>query len=73
MRGCNVLRKGRKRNSTEEVYHLLDRIARSHKLVCRTVFAGEVLGAVAAADDLLAMALSLHEIQEGPEDNADRK
>ena len=54
----------------EVIYHLLDGIARSHEHVCRTVCAGEVLAAVAAVDELIASALSLHDMREGPETNA---
>ena len=72
IRGSNLLRLGVKENG-EKVYHLLDGVSRSHKLVCRGVFASEVLGAVAAADDLIAMAFTLREAAEGPEDSAEQK
>ena len=62
-----------KLGTREVIYHLLDGIARSHKHVCRTVFAGEVMAAVAAADDLIATSLSLHETLEGPAPSADAK
>ena len=49
------------------MWHLLDGISRSHKLVTRTVFSSETLAAVAAADDLICMSLTLHEITHGPQ------
>ena len=60
------MRMGRCRKSGKEICHLLDAVARSHKLVCRSSFGSELLAACGAADGLQAFVLTLHEMLRGP-------
>jgi hypothetical protein len=48
------------------VYHLLDSQCRGHKHVTRCSFSSETRAAVVAADELIAMSLTLHEVKQGP-------
>ena len=66
IRGANFMRIGRDRRSSELVRHLLDSQCRSHKTVTRSTFSSETLAAVGAADELMPMALTLHEVYCGP-------
>ena len=56
------MRVGKDRNGNR-VYHLLTSECRSHKHVVRSTFAAELRAATAAADDLICMALTLHELK----------
>ena len=71
MRGAVHLRMGKSRQDGHECCHLLNAVARSHKLVCRSSFGSELLAACGAADGLSAYLLTLHEMQHGPA-SADR-
>ena len=66
MRGAACMRMGRCRKTGKEICHLLDAVARSHKLVCRSSFGSELLAACGAADGLQAFILTLHEMLRGP-------
>ena len=70
IRGANFMRAGTDRHG-KRVYHLLDSQCRSHKHVVRSTFAAELRAATAAADDLICMSLTLHELKqpEGPADS----
>ena len=59
------MRRGKSLDGKRNIYHLMEGLSKSHKLVCRNVFASEVLAFSATADDLMAMALTLHEIHFG--------
>ena len=60
------MRAGIERSTGRKVWHLLDSVCRSHKLVTRNTFSSELLAVVAAADDLMPLALTLHEVTAGP-------
>ena len=66
MRGANYLRRGRRRSDKTTVWHLLTSECKSHKLITRSSFSSEVLAAVAAADGMIPILMTLHELQTGP-------
>ena len=66
MRGANYLRKGQATPSGEHVWHLLQSECKSHKLVTRSTFSSETLAAVGAADTLIMLLVTMHELQTGP-------
>ncbi len=66
MKGANFIREGKARNGGSIVYHLLDVSCGGHKLVTRSTFASELFAAVSAADSLIPLATSLHELKCGP-------
>ena len=65
IRGANMKRHGLNKRR-ELIYHYLDSQCRSHKHVTRDSFSSEVRAVVVAADDLLCLALTLHELKYGP-------
>ena len=50
----------------EPVAHLIESVCRSHKLVTRSTYAAELLGAAAGCDDALPVLVTLHEFVKGP-------
>ena len=66
IRGTNFVRGGTRRGGGQKVWHLLDSQRRSHKHVTRCSFSSETRAAVVAADEQIALAVSLHEIAVGP-------
>ena len=48
------------------MWHLLHSECKSHKLVTRSTFSSETLAAVSAADTLIMLLFTMHEIQVGP-------
>ncbi|CAE8594372.1 unnamed protein product [Polarella glacialis] len=66
IRGANIMRKGVERCSGDVVYHLVESQCQSHKHVTRSTFSAETLAAVAAADSLIPVGLTFHEIVHGP-------
>ena len=66
IRGANFMRCGYDRKSGEQIFHLLESQCRSHKHVTRSTFSSETLAAVAAADNLIPLCLTLQEIACGP-------
>ena len=60
------MRHGYSINGNRLVYHLLDSQCRGHKHVTRCSFSSETRAAVVAADELIAMSLTLHEVKQGP-------
>ena len=65
IRGANFLRVGKDLNGLE-VFHLIESQCRSHKHVTRSTFSSETLAAVAAADYLIPLTLTLQEVVYGP-------
>ena len=65
IRGANFLRHGTCLKDGSPVIHLLDSQCRSHKHVTRCSFSAETRAAVIAADEILALATSLHEVTFG--------
>ena len=65
MRGANYMRRGTDK-SGQKVWHLLQSECKSHKLVTRSTFSSETLAAVGAADTLIMMLFTMHELQAGP-------
>jgi hypothetical protein len=65
IRGANFLRQGISLKDGSPVIHLLDSQCRSHKHVTRCSFSSETRAAVIAADETLALAMSLHEVRFG--------
>ena len=63
MRGANYLRKGTSPTTGETVWRLLQSECKSHKLVTRSGFSSELLAAVAAADSLFPLLLTMEELQ----------
>ena len=66
MKGANFMREGKARGSGEVVYHLLEIACGGHKLVTRSTFASELFAAVSAADTMIPLASTLHELAMGP-------
>ena len=66
MKGANFIRVGCNRLTGEIVHHLLDVICGGHKFVKRSTFASELFAGVAAADSLIPLATTLHELATGP-------
>ena len=73
IRGANFMRAGRERGTGRTVWHLLDGQCRSHKLVTRNSFSSETLAVVAASDDLIVLALTMHELVVGPASAAETR
>ena len=65
IRGANFMRSGTSRDSGKGIYHLIDSQCKSHKHVTRSSFSSEVRAAVSAIDELIPMALTLHEFGVG--------
>ena len=65
IRGLNLVRKGKELTSGRTVWHLLESQCRSHKLVTRNTFSSETLAVAAGIDELLPLALTLHEVTSG--------
>ena len=66
IRGANFARAGTARTNKQPIWHLIDSQCKGHKHVTRSSFASEVRAAVAAADEILPLALTLHELKAGP-------
>ena len=71
IRGANIIRFGQgptpgNNTSAPDVVHLLESVCRSHKHVTRSTFSRETLAAVAAADSMIPIAMTLHEVACGP-------
>ena len=65
IRGANYMRHGWSRKTNKLIFHLLDAQCRSHKHVTRCSFSSETRAAVVSADELMPMAMTLHEITFG--------
>ena len=65
IRGANFLRHGKALKDGKPVAHLLDSQCRGHKHVTRCSFSSETRAAVVAADALMPMAMTLHEMTYG--------
>ena len=68
MEGASFLREGRPRGSgttSGTVYHLLEIACGGHKFVTRSTFASELFAAVNAADTLVPLATTFHELATG--------
>ena len=65
MRGANYMRRGTDKDG-QTVWHLLQSECKSHKLVTRSTFSSETLAAVGAADTLIMLLFTMHELQTGP-------
>ena len=65
IRGANFLRSGKSRATGQKVYHLVETSCKGHKHVTRDSFSSETRAAVIAADELMTIALTLHELTFG--------
>ena len=66
IRGANLLRHGTCLKDGLPAIHMLDSQCRSHKHVTRCSFSAETRAAVISADEVLALAMTLHEVRFGP-------
>jgi hypothetical protein len=64
MRGANFMREGISATN-EVVYHLIEATAQSHKLVVRSTFGAELFASTAAADSLIPLLVTMHELRNG--------
>jgi hypothetical protein len=73
MRGAVHLRTGKCRKTGDDVHHLVQTECKSLKLVTRSSFSSETLGATGALDTLWPLALTLHELKVGTVTAAEAK
>ena len=66
LRGINVLRVGQPTDLSWHPAHFIDVIVGSVKVMARSTFAVETFGVIDGANSGICMALTLHEISEGP-------
>ena len=65
MKGTNFMRRGIDRNTGDEVWHLLEGTAQSHKNVVRSTFGAELFAITSAADNLIPLLVTLEEFASG--------
>jgi len=65
MRGLNVLRRGIRRDLSGEAIHLLENIARTHKLTIRSSYGAEALAAAHGFDDAYPTIVTISELKLG--------
>lgn len=65
MKGANFIREGRSKKDGTTVHHLLDISCGGHKLTTRSTFSAELFAAVSAADSLIPLVTTLHEMANG--------
>ena len=66
LKGTNVMRRGVERHSGEQVWHLLEGTAQSHKNVVRSTFGAELFAITSAADSLIPLLVTVEELAAGP-------
>ena len=65
LKGTNVMRRGVERHSGEQVWHLLEGTAQSHKNVVRSTFGAELFAITSAADSLIPLLVTVEELAHG--------
>eukprot|EP00930_Biecheleria_cincta_P008845 TRINITY_DN110449_c0_g1_i1.p1 TRINITY_DN110449_c0_g1~~TRINITY_DN110449_c0_g1_i1.p1 ORF type:complete len:128 (+),score=4.89 TRINITY_DN110449_c0_g1_i1:122-505(+) len=65
LKGVNVMRRGTDRKTHEQIWHLLEGTAQSHKNVVRSTFGAELFAITGAADNLIPLLVTLQEFSFG--------
>ena len=73
LKGVNVLRRGTDRRTHEQVWHLLEGTAQSHKNVVRSTFGAELFAITGAADNLIPLLVTLQEFCLGSRSTGEAK
>ncbi len=78
LKGVKVMRRDTDRRSNDQVWHLLEGSAHSHKNVVRSTFGAKLFAVTGAADDLIPMPVTLQSfasdlnLRERPSDFAEK-